>query len=792
MNVLWRKAWRDLWRNKLRTFLVVLSTAVGVFALGLVFGLFLEMRTRMAQNYRETSPAHIQFHTGWFSQDVLPEVLRAPGVADAEAYTQVSFRWRREDEVDWRNGTLVARPDYQAQRLSQIDLVEGRWPAERALAVERLSSRHFDLVPGTTLLVDSVVSGSEEGARKLRVEGVVRDARALPPQLGFGGAAFFADPATVAWLVGQDVGRNQIGVRLDSFSEEEAIRIAGSIERRLESRGLVVVKYIVQDPNVHWAQDQLNTAFLISMVLGVLSLGLTTFLIINTTTAILAQQVRQIGVIKVVGATSGLVTSIYLAMALAYGLLSLLLAVPVGAVAAHLAARWLLDLVNVTVGDFRAMPLAVAIQVAVGLAVPLLASLVPVLRGARTTPHQAITNYGLGSAFGVGRFDRLLGRAQRLPSLLAIGLRNTFRRKTRIALTLLALVLSGVMFIVVMSVDRSLGRTIEALLEELSRDVQVGFDYLFPVAMIAEVTEQVPGVAKVEVWGYWGAQIATSSGAERPVYLWGVPSGSEMFGPRIASGRPLLAGDDRAILLNSHTAADEGIEAGDEIRLVIGEKESVWKVVGLIVSPTNSNYVPFDALALETHTVGMGSTAMVIAEGHDLEAQERLIRDLRDAYTARGIEASRFNSAEEIRRVNRSMFDIVTNLMLIMVAMAAAVGGIGLMSTMSINVVERGREIGVLRAVGATSTFVGGVFVVEGVLVGVLSWTIALPLSYPGALVFGNAIGYSLIRAPLSFSYSVGAGGLWLLIVVSLSALASLWPALRAAQVSVRESLAYE
>jgi putative ABC transport system permease protein len=78
------------------------------------------------------------------------------------------------------------------------------------------------------------------------------------------------------------------------------------------------------------------------------------------------------------------------------------------------------------------------------------------------------------------------------------------------------------------------------------------------------------------------------------------------------------------------------------------------------------------------------------------------------------------------------------------------------------------------------------------VLIGVLSWLLALPFSYPGARVFSNMIGIQLLELPLEFSYSLSGTGLWLAIVVTVSALASLWPALRAARISVRETLAYE
>jgi len=151
-----------------------------------------------------------------------------------------------------------------------------------------------------------------------------------------------------------------------------------------------------------------------------------------------------------------------------------------------------------------------------------------------------------------------------------------------------------------------------------------------------------------------------------------------------------------------------------------------------------------------------------------------------------------FQSAGEVREQNRTQFDILIYLMLAMTALAAIVGSIGLMGTMSINVVERSREIGVMRAIGAASPTIVGVFVGEGMLLWLLSWLFAAPLSYPGALAFSNAIGDKLLNIPFDFSYSMVGVVLWLVIVLVLSALASLWPALRATQVSVREALAYE
>jgi len=789
MSVIWRKVWRDLWRSKFRTALVVLSTAVGVFALGFVYGTSDVLRTRMTESHRASIFPHITFYTSRFDYDIVDTILHEAGVADAEAQRVATFRWKLDGETDWHDGTVIARTDFDAQRMELLDLLDGSWPTGRALAVERLASQHFHIPVGTTIIVEF---GRTE--RRLPIEGIIRGSQVFPPQWG-GNANFYATPETIAWLTDQEQGFNRLNVRLGSFSEEGAEEMGERIQDRLERMDIGVGGYSVNDPEVHWAQETMDSLLLILKVLGGLSLGLSGFLIINTMNATVAQQVWQIGVMKVVGATSGHVMRVYLAMALIYGLLAFLLAVPMGAIAAHLLASWLLGLLNITDNTFGVMPMAAGIQVLVGLIVPLLSALVPVIGGARITPHQAISSYGLGAGFGRSWLDRLVGRVRRLPRPLALSLRNVFRRKARIALTLITLMLGGAMFIVVISVGASMSNTIEVLINDFGFDVLVVFDRAHRAARLVETSESVPGVTHVEVWDVRSATLELGGGEELPGQLWGIPDNSELFHPRITSGRALLPEDGRAILLNSKIAADHAIQVGDTVTLTIVGEELTWTVVGLILNVNNlqrDNFVPFDTLGREIGNPNRGAFVMMATDEHDSQIHQRIIRDLRTTYDAHRLKPVFFQSGGELREQTQAQFNIVTYLMLAMAVLAAVVGSIGLASTMSINVVERGREIGVMRAIGASSAAILGIFVAEGVMIGALSWLLAVPLSYPGARIFSTVLGRTLFQMPLDFDYSIGGVVGWLAIAVVLSALASLWPALRATQVSVRESLAYE
>lgn len=794
MNVIWRKLWRDIAHSKARTLLAVLSIAAGVFALGLALGALDVMQALIDADDRATRPAHITFRGGAFGQDtfdgdLVAAAARKPGVLDAEGEAYLPFRWKLETDADWRAGVLVAREDYTAQRIGVVELLDGAWPGDHTLAVEIKSSEHFDITTGAAILVEH---GS--GARRLPVGGVIRKPYVLQPQFG-GDATFYATPDTATWLTGVE-GFNKLRVRLTGNDANAA----GPVRNWMEGMGFVVAGVgatgVTDEFDAAETKDILTAVFLILIVMGALSLGLSAFLIVNTMNAIIAGQVRQIGVMKVLGATSGRVARLYLSTALIYGALALALALLPAALGAHFLAGWMLGMMNniLAAGPLQVSLPAVGAQAGVAIVVPLLAALAPALGGARITPREAIGSYGVGEGFGGGRLDRAAARVRSIPRPLAIGFRSVFRRKARSALTLAALVFVGVVSIMTISVRESFDATLDQLLARFHYDVLAVFARPYRAAQLEEAAANLPGVAGVEVWDLRRARMEADD-VEIEIGVYGVPPGTAMLDFEIVSGRRLAPGDGNAIVLNNGVAQDTGARVGDEITLTLAGKETRWKVVGVMLSAAvgqGDNYVPRDALARETGSVNRGGIVVLSSESHDSETQRRVMEALEDACAARHIETASLQSANEFRAQSKIVFDVIAYLLLTMALVAAVVGGVGLMGTLSINVVERRREIGVMRAIGASTLDVAEIFAGEGVLLGVFSWLLAAPISYPLARAFADVVGAALFAAPLDFRFSFGGALAWLVIVIALSALAGLWPALQAARVSVREAVGYE
>jgi len=130
--------------------------------------------------------------------------------------------------------------------------------------------------------------------------------------------------------------------------------------------------------------------------------------------------------------------------------------------------------------------------------------------------------------------------------------------------------------------------------------------------------------------------------------------------------------------------------------------------------------------------------------------------------------------------------------LIVMSAIIGGVGGLGLMTTMSLNVFERRREMGVMRALGATPRIVWLIVVAEGLVIGLLSWTIAALLAWPLSKAIGNLLVRVILHSGLDFTFEPLGLLIWMLVSIGLSAFASFLPAWRASRATVREALAYE
>ncbi len=796
----WYKILNDLRDNKIRTALIVLSIAVGLFAVGTLISSRTILLTEMDRSYRAIQPSSGTVRTlQLFDEEFVQSVRRMQQVADADARRFIQARVRVGPN-EWKNLQLFAVEDYDGMRVNKIRPAGGAWPPpDREILIERAAIELINAQVGDTIIVEL----PNEKRRPLRIAGLAHDLVQIPAQ--FDGTPYaYVSFETLEWF-GEPHGFNELHIVATRPDDKAfAQQVVNEVKRKAEKSGLTIPLVLAAEPGQVPLDDMLQAILLLMGVLGTLSLFLSAFLIINTVSALLTQQKRQIGVMKAVGARTVQLLGMYLVMVACYGLMALVMAVPASRGGARALSRFMAGLFNFDLRAADVPPEATILQVVVGLLVPILASLYPFLANLRVTAAGAMrAHQQLGKGrFGAGLIDRLLSganlwfarRVLRRPILLS--LRNTFRSKGRLLLTLTTLTLASAIFVSVFSVRDSLFSTLDALLQSWNYDVMINFERPQRVVEVEQRALQVPGVVQTDVQIQLPVRRVRPDGSESgAMFLFATPAESELSPPpAMVEGRWLRPEDENAVVVDAIMLKDEpDIALGDEIVLKIQGRERSWRVVGVsmgvLVPMLHTNY---SYVADITGRTGQTDSALVALEQHDQAYISQATSALEQHFEDAGMRITNVQTMVAEREETGTTFSILIALLMIMAVMLAIVGGLGLMGTMSINVLERTREIGVLRAIGAPNRGVAQVFILEGIFIGVLSWFFGSLLSFPLGKMLSQAVGTALMGAPLRFTFSMMGVWVWLVVVIGLSALASFLPARNASRLTVREVLAYE
>jgi putative ABC transport system permease protein len=381
---------------------------------------------------------------------------------------------------------------------------------------------------------------------------------------------------------------------------------------------------------------------------------------------------------------------------------------------------------------------------------------------------------------------------------MRLSLRNVFRRKARLALTLISLVLGGAIFIGVYNMWASFDKVIEDIQGYFMADINTSFGRYYRFEEVASIAENVAGVSSVEGWTeYPGTLISDKEEAGTQILFVAPPSTSTLIDPVITGGRWLQTGDENAVVIGNHLLQIfPDLKLGDTLRIEIDGQETTWHIIGFYTITGNVGvpflYVNYEYLSQLVGLPGQVYSLRVLTNEHDAATQKRVNEQLKTAYEARGIQVGETQLGTEFIESQKSFTDILVYFMLTMATLIAVVGGLGLMGTMSINVLERTREIGVMRAIGASNSDIQWIVIVEGMVIGLISWAISILFSIPITNILCFGVGMQILTAPMPPVY--GASGIiaWLIFTLVLATIASALPARRASRLTVRDTLAYE
>jgi putative ABC transport system permease protein len=809
MKPRWRKVFHDLWDNKGRTLLVVFSIAVGVFSIGVIAGAYQIISNDMSVSYSANKPANVELRMADFDEDTLEMIHNQRGVADAEGRRVFNMRVRVPGTEKWTTLDMIAFDDFGENTINLLAPIEGQvMPQKREVLLELDVLQHIDTGMGESLEFQ-LPDGS---TKSLPVVGIVQDTAASAGD-------FLASPsAYISMETLQTLGQPRLFNRaLVTVSENGDdifhIRDMGArLKDKLEKNGSVVIRLRFSETHEHPLADTLNAVLGILMALGILIVFLSSSLIANTLNALLNQHLRYIGIIKLVGGQRRQVFFMYLALIVAFSILALLLAVPLGGQGAYGLALFMATELNFSLLGYRIVPSALIIQILVGLLIPVIAGFVPVINGSRITVMRALSG-GLAeddvqAKEGEKRlpwFDWIQVKTMRIlakrgihvPRPFVISLRNTFRRKSRLVLTLFTLTMGGAIFIGVMNVRVSLHSYIGEIGKYFAADVSLDFDRPYRLTEIQQKVMQVEGIQHVEGWQFVSGEVLDDQGEVlENINIFGPPADSQLIQPLLVSGRWIQPGDVRKLAISEGALKHySALVPGARIKLKMDGKEELWEVVGIFKFVDREGilgYAPYEYVSKMNNLVNRAYSFRLVTDRHDRPYQdakaEELDKYLRDLdFKLRIAEAGRASLDTAVESL-----DILVVFLMIMAVLTALVGSMGLTGTMGMNVMERTREIGIMRAIGADDRAVMRTVIAEGVFIGMISFGLAIILSIPVTYLLSTIVSLAIFQTPIDVVFTYLGYAIWLGLILVLSALASILPARNAARLTIREVLAYE
>jgi len=357
--------------------------------------------------------------------------------------------------------------------------------------------------------------------------------------------------------------------------------------------------------------------------------------------------------------------------------------------------------------------------------------------------------------------------------------------------------MGGAIFISVFNVRVTLHDYIGQIGKYFRADVTVDFDKAYRLREIENAVMAIDGFTEIEGWQFSSGELMDEQkNVLENITLLGPPAGSKLVQPLLVEGRWLRADDVRKMAVSeSLKQSFPDLKAGDFINMRINGHDEVWQVIGIFKFVSQEGvlgYAPFEYISEMNNLVNRSYSFRIVAEQHDRLYQdakaEELDKYLRDkGYKVRLVEAGSASLDAAVESL-----DILVVFLLIMAVLTAVVGSMGLTGTMGMNVLERTREIGITRAIGADDRAVMRTVIAEGIVIGSISFVLALVLSVPFTYLLSYIVSVAIFQTPIAVVFTYLGYAIWLGLVLFLSTIASILPARNAARLTIREVLAYE
>jgi putative ABC transport system permease protein len=728
MSTLNRKAWRDLTQHRARTLLAVFTLSIAIASLGFVA---VPVLLNAAMN-RQIADSHL-YDVGIATStlDLSPAQLRAlghlPGVAavsPAVGYASTVTSASGPQDVEIAGTALASAP------VNTVALFTGRMPGPGEVLADAGNARAtgFAVPAGGTIDVRAA-SGA---LVRLRVSGTGLNLYATPGANGSATPVFYAPTATVQALRGGR-GYNYLGFQLSDDSTAAQSRVITEVRAYLTAQtgsDPITALPAVRGPGQWPGQSGFNHIMALLYIITILAFGSALFLISATMNTLIAEQASEIAILKTLGGRRRQIGGITLRTAAVLGAAGAVVGTILGIAIAYLLASYFAEkLIDVSFGFGIATGVVVA-SLLLGPVLAVAASLPALRRALRRPVTQTLADTGT-SGYGSGRLDRLVARSgllagARVPETARMGVRNALRQKRRSAATVAQVAVAAGLAISFLALGQSvtavISQTIGLLHFSFSTGEATGKGARPFGSQALAVAASAPGVT--------GAEPVETSSVQyngQDYVAWGLGT-RPFYDYRLSAGRWFTAADTRTaiapVVLGPAVARVTGARVGQTLTLTMAAGPTRVRVIGIDTGQLNAGdtiYFPLPVLERLDGEPGTANSIWLATASSAHAAIDRATTATANRLAAAGYPVSTteiYVADAQITTADTSILTIVQILGLVVVAIML----MGLVSGLSTGVIERTREVGILRCLGARGRQIRRVFSAEAMALAVVGW----------------------------------------------------------------------
>ena len=798
MTTRWIKIWRDVRVGEGRMSMIVAALAVSLAAVVAMLTTFAVLRREVPRSYMASNPASAQLSLSVEPDDALLAAIRArPGILAAERATTRSARLVLPDGE--RIGLLLfVVQDFATSTIGTVRPDSGQWPAPAgSILIERSAMALTKSAIGQRIDIEL----PNAGRRTIAIAGTVHDLGVAPAwqeQVVYG----YISAATLAAL-GEPVSLDNLRLVVsDPAATAESIETtARALTAWLNTRNVQVFAARVPPPRLHPHQTQMNAVISMLLAFSLLGLALGAMLTAAVINGLLAEQVRQIAIMKAIGARSTQIGALYLSMVAGLGLIAVAAGLPIGVFIGRKLIAVVGELLNLRIESLALPWWVYATAIVLGIATPLVATALPIRRAAWRTVRAALDDHGVGADGGAANL-RWLTRVRFRSPALTRAFRNVFRRRGRLAMTASLLAGAGALFIASLDLKAAWERNVNDAVRDRDFALEVRLRGGAPREVVLRAVAATPGVARVESWSRAGASRAHAGdldvtggypdGGHGSFSLREAPPDTRAVAHRMAAGRWLIPGDSDAVVLNgmARSIAFADVQVGDTVTLRVDRRPVPLRVVGFVREPLTAGSAMVSPATFARATQRADSTNTVRVTLAPSITERDGTRRIVDALERVGVAVGSVTAESRVAGAQGGHIYILVFSLAVIALVMAVVAMIGLASSLGVSVLERTREFGVMRAIGCRSSDIIVTVLAEGLVIALLSAVAAIAMSQLVSEIVGRVLA-SISNQELTLSLSSASVALWVAGLLLGATLVSWYPARRAARLTVRDALAH-